>query len=805
MRHIDPRSNTFRVVSRLLSPLESPEYIVMHTAETLEVSLPRLRLSFFVNKNWELECRSIPGYVIDKNQSCGTMFGLKQKLVLCPNPTRSEDPLPPRRLIIREGEIYYRKMRDRDFTEVWMHLHDYAPSVRWHEYTIDADLGRLTSNASLQSKLYQCYLHALTSHCLPDPLLGRTGTEEALCILRSAACRSFQKLEANEARLLQLIGQLSPVRGWFYSSRQGSVARVNWPCLPALSQHHDFVRTAHSLFNHARELEAVYNSLRWQPPFFCGDVYQYHIQLLLDRAAYRNNSYYPSDLQTSEQLSSLGDVEYRSRDVSDPRISQSEHVAFRTSWSIWNAQPSLDHTLPELWDLMSSWGSLSPAGRGISLRYSRYWLKFNVERDWFTIYNLCRKSEDQNDRNLRIKLSFSLSAAAYGQTKCSDIVPFLIIFALDKRCHNLRPPPNLSYTPSDGLVPELDPLRDLLFKSAFPISLTPVHSSKVEGTEVQDEELERKEEYDAAIREESLVVAESILLQWPHYQSVDFREQWFDKSACKQRIKKYIRSMSRNIQLREHVLQLQDILQDYEDVLIPASTPYVFSPEFTSGRRNAPSYSLRDIFSRANIPTPSPDSEPFRGCTIPSTSTAEGVSRWASSDSLEVLISELQQSRQPLLQLYGNELDKSHRGLLGQNASQSAHGAIPSHELLLLFRDECTQKKDQIFSEISAALAPSQNVEETSSIAGLWPRITPRSILHQLAHDRITTLPDRWKSLIMRYAVSFLRYQQSLRLLELSSQQKHEDLLREIETIRSDVLVESTPDWLLVQVRTLPR
>jgi hypothetical protein len=56
----------------------------------------------------------------------------------------------------------------------------------------------------------------------------------------------------------------------------------------------------------------------------------------------------------------------------------------------------------------------------------------------------------------------------------------------------------------------------------------------------------------------------------------------------------------------------------------------------------------------------------------------------------------------------------------------------------------------------------------------------------------------------MRYAVSFLRYQQSLRLLELSSKQKHEDLLREIKTIHDDVLlVESTPDWLLVQVRSL--
>jgi len=634
-------------------------------------------------------------------------------------------------------------------------------------------------------------------------LLGRTGTEEALYILRSAACRSFQRLDAGEGLLLQLIGRLSTVRAWFYSSRQESVARVNWLCLPALSQHHDFVRTAHSLFNLAGELEAVNNSRLWQSPFGM-DGLEHHVQLLLNRAAYRNNSYYPSDLLTSERLSSLGDVEYRSRDISDLAISQAEHVAFRTSWSIWNAQPSLDHTLPELWDLMSSWGSLSPAGRGISLRYSRYWLKFNVERDWFTIYDLCRNSVNQNDRDLRIKLSFSLSAAAYGQTKCSDIVPFVIIFALDKRCRDLRPPPKISYTPSDGLVPELTPLRDLLFKSALPISSTPVHYLKVEGTEGQDEELERKEEYDARIREESLVVAESILLQWPHYQSVDFREHWFDKSACNRRMKKYIQSMSRNIQLREHVLQLQDILQDYENVLIPATTPYVFSPQITTGRRNAPSYSLRDIMSRTNVPTLSPSSEPFRGCTIPPTSTAEHVSPRSSLDSLEVLISELQQSQQPLLQLYGNEFNKSHRRLLGQNATQSAQGVIPSHELLLRYHDGCTQKKDRIFSEISAALAPSQNVEKTSSIAGLWPRITPRSLLHQLAHDRISTLPDQWKSVIMRYAVSFLRYQQSLRLLELSSKQKHEDLLREIETVHDDVLlVESTPDWLLVQVRSL--
>jgi hypothetical protein len=55
----------------------------------------------------------------------------------------------------------------------------------------------------------------------------------------------------------------------------------------------------------------------------------------------------------------------------------------------------------------------------------------------------------------------------------------------------------------------------------------------------------------------------------------------------------------------------------------------------------------------------------------------------------------------------------------------------------------------------------------------------------------------------MHYATSLLKYRHSLRLLELSSGQNHEELLLEIEAIRNNVLVESTPDWLLIQVRPL--
>jgi len=223
IRAIDVHSNTFDVVSGLLSSLESSTHIIaMYAAQTLEISLPRLRLSFFVNTNLELECRTIPGYVVDNTQSCGTIFGLKNKLVLCLSPTSLEEPQLSRRVIIPQGEISFTK--NGHFTSVSINT-DAGQHVRWHEYTIDTDLGCLTSDTGLGSKLYQCYLHALTSYCLPDPLLGHTGTEEALCILRGAACRSFRRLEVQEGKLLELISNLSPIRA-YYARHVQSMASV---------------------------------------------------------------------------------------------------------------------------------------------------------------------------------------------------------------------------------------------------------------------------------------------------------------------------------------------------------------------------------------------------------------------------------------------------------------------------------------------------------------------------------------------------------------------------------------------------
>ena len=248
------------------------------------------------------------------------------------------------------------------------------------------------------------------------------------------------------------------------------MATVEWNDLPALSQHHDFCQIVSSIFDHVNALEALYD----QPVEF--DTLNRN-QVLLNQAASRNKSYYPSNLYVLEQASSPDDIEYRSRDVLDTEKT-AEHIAYKTSWSVQNGQASLNSRSQDFWELMKSWGSVGPAKSEISLGYSRYWLKFNVAQDWLVIYNLCC---GEINGNSRIKLSFCLVAAAYSKSNYAKIiVPFLIIFALDGCCHNLMLPPDPHYELSDGGYPEFRCLEDLVSESTLSIDQIPACFLKVE-------------------------------------------------------------------------------------------------------------------------------------------------------------------------------------------------------------------------------------------------------------------------------------------------------------------------------------
>ncbi|KAK0630434.1 hypothetical protein B0T17DRAFT_589950 [Bombardia bombarda] len=254
---IDQNSKTALHLARILRSIESKIHIdlVFHEGtRVLSIELPRFGLSFtlaerestIISKNHSRMC-------IDESQGIGTLVGLMNRLVLRP---QSVSSFKPRVVIIPRGLPVTTSIHDH---HVRVSIHSsVAKRIEYDAFQIGCQLRRLTDSGRHAGKLYLAYLHALTSHCLPDPLTARTGTEQAQSILRSAAVMSFQYLGNDSRNLLNKIAALSPVRS-YYPKHLENMEQTGWaPGLPPLSQHDDFLPLAQDIVDHAKDCEVIY-------------------------------------------------------------------------------------------------------------------------------------------------------------------------------------------------------------------------------------------------------------------------------------------------------------------------------------------------------------------------------------------------------------------------------------------------------------------------------------------------------------------------------------------------------------------
>jgi len=248
---IDIASNTFKSFSKLFSPLEDQEHIHVtfnRTSQVTAVELPRIQLDFYMKMGeLEVHSRQYRGMIVDSDQRIGALCGLFNKLVL-----RYVDGGGERLILIPEGACNPEKTTHHTLLRVSL-----DSLQRAHAYRIDKVLGRIVDNGSLQSKLYLCFLHGLTSHCLPDPLTGLTGTEASLVILRSGALSSFPSMTESDFKILTQIALLSPSRT-YQPCRKPISHKVKWnPNLSALSQHAEFFIAVEAIFNQLLKMKPL--------------------------------------------------------------------------------------------------------------------------------------------------------------------------------------------------------------------------------------------------------------------------------------------------------------------------------------------------------------------------------------------------------------------------------------------------------------------------------------------------------------------------------------------------------------------
>src|SRR6266536_2954596 len=86
---------------------------------------------------------------------------------------------------------------------------------QYGRFAINDVLGRVDCVAELTLLYLKAQYHAYTSFVLPDPLTGKTGTEEALHCLKSGYCQPWEPLRTGQEMALKWIAQLTPRREYY--------------------------------------------------------------------------------------------------------------------------------------------------------------------------------------------------------------------------------------------------------------------------------------------------------------------------------------------------------------------------------------------------------------------------------------------------------------------------------------------------------------------------------------------------------------------------------------------------------------
>lgn len=298
---IDPKSSTGLEIASILEPLQKSlemMFITSGDGQVLDIELPRLQLSFYLKQAAScVMSKDFRGLQIDKDQSIGTLIGLKSKLLLA-DPTGSD-----RRVLVPPGQVSY--LLEKDHVHVTIKTTSGSSNI----YKVDNILRILRDNGSLYSKLRLVYLHGLTSFCLPDPFTSYTGTEQSLSILRGAAVRCFQHLGKKDLNMLSSIQALTPRRN--YLSGHGKAAQtVRWNSqLPISSQHPSYYQNVAQIFQQIDVTLRFYPDVTIKLPSLNSPDAG-----LLCREAARNSAFRTSSFG-SESFFEGKDTRYHSRDL----------------------------------------------------------------------------------------------------------------------------------------------------------------------------------------------------------------------------------------------------------------------------------------------------------------------------------------------------------------------------------------------------------------------------------------------------------------------------------------------------------
>lgn len=783
---LDRHSQTSSLISQVLRPLEEPQFIHISFETSLKevkIHLPRLKLDFVKRCGLEsIQSSQYRGMHVDVDQSIGTLTGLVSKLVLR-NIAGTE-----RSVLIPFGQVMFGK--DKTNHHVRVQISSAADQVPYYHYRIDDLLGRLV-DSDLESLFFRCYMHALTSNIMVDDLLKKTGTEEALTILESAAARSFKFLNQTETNILKQIGDLTPTRR-FYPVHLKVMQTVKWADLPCMSQHlalHSLTEDILEQDHHYREMFDVSQEVNFSGPEHEGRDF------LTERAALRDSSFRVHGFG-GEKYTQKYDLEYKSRDnrsESDRELRVYKVASLVNEWTSQECSPNL-------FQEMLDWGQPIHGYQGASpdLSFDLEWLnplKDFMPSCWFKFVSALSKSDRGSDR---YRVMFFLGTLAFSQYCRMELVLTLLAFATSQMLQSMPIPHEDSYRLSEGFEFQKLEISSAIRSNIKHFDTSPeAHAPALPGESYWSLDKRRRSLFADAVDSEVSQLTTEMHNQWPRSEpelegSPGKYQHIFLRSAMEQIGAKF-RDWYWNRMLRSAVHDAQPILDGVDHGLLDKN-PYSPPGSSYNQPRQWKVFGLDHLFSK-----PAPLLEkPHRDFR----ETLKYVhSNEADIPKLDLLLQRVRAGcSSEYDQQYVSELWQSVEALK-MDAQVHRIGSI----------EEWQHKREQDRRACSTSFHRAHNVileslaMETSISAKMVmrlpvrPRLTPLTLLGCLVGFPNIELSGNWRSTLTQYAMILRSKQQATRLLSYAVDDPR--LIPEILSVMPagwDAM--EHPEWLVFEI-----
>jgi hypothetical protein len=778
---VSVKSRTAEVISATLQPIEKPSKLHCtfdSTTSSLGIELPRVRLRFELKpRTSAIQSREYQGMFIDPDQSLDTLVGLRNRLIL-----RHESG-GDRVVLIPEGQVSWYKDNGHIAVEIGWHA-----ATTLHPYAVDNQLGRLTDNGSLHSRSILCYLHALTSFCLPDPLTQRTGTEQALTILRSASMRSFDRLHPGASIILAKIAELTPERH-YYPSNERVMQTVRWDKhLGFLAQHDSFYKQVKAIFDHDNRMRMFHpNEQVKQPPL------PHTVPDLLRRTEIRSSSFRVAGFGAEDHTVEY-DRPYVGLDLN--RNSARFFRVYSLCKIVYEEIPSAREILhvdllSRLWQFLSQTHVVQAASLPVDSNKIQYDAALILEPMTFVSSNWCSLHQllCSRDSGLsKFQLMVWLATLAFSDSSNMVVLEILASLYVIPEMADLTLPSGGPFQLWHGYEVDEAILGSRIHQSAVlshtpESNLHPLPSETLQAFQARKRRIAKQnrilalQTFIRGLKDQWLIRSPTI----PPQQAGPRFGDYYGTHTAMTQVAECFQIWFDNSEFRSYLSDISSLF--VSQIVHPVQMPPVSVPgqvKQTTTRRGF--ICIDDLLG----PEPILDMERPRlvGLLSSHPEYDEPAPRlMAFVDSLEL------QSKSQYERRYVEHL----RGRISslQQKKRRDHITMDSKQLgaaLLDYFHRCEMYCERIYNAIRVRLTrfddtldSPQNSLLLETLAGIgnWPRISPYLLVQQLTHQRWRLLPERWKASIVEYGCAITALQQARRLTTLVS--FRDDLIRELQ------------------------